>query len=114
MNFASIILVALLAIVAPPQQPKPDVKGSSDYPLFVNRMPGYRISSYEKQGFSSYSFHTKPPQTIEGRFLRIVYYLDQPNEHPGGLLFIATFRTPSKRLEARSSPPAIQTSVSLK
>jgi OmpA-OmpF porin, OOP family len=104
MNFASIILVALLAIVAPPQQPKPDVKGSSDYPLFVNRMPGYRISSYEKQGFSSHSFHTKPPQTIEGRFLRIVYYLDQPNEHLGGLAIHRNFQNAIKAIGGQILP----------
>jgi len=47
MNFASTVLVALLAIIATPQRPEPDVKGSSDYPLFANRMPDYRISIYK-------------------------------------------------------------------
>jgi hypothetical protein len=41
MNLLSTILVVLLAIIAPPQQSKPDAPGSSDHPLFPNRMPGY-------------------------------------------------------------------------
>jgi len=63
----------------------PDVKGSSDHPLFPNRMPGYSISNYQVQGFSSYSFRTRPPQAVEGKYTRIHYYLDDPKQHPGGL-----------------------------
>jgi len=63
----------------------PDVKNSSDHPLFPNRMPGYSISNYQQQGFSSYSFRTRPRQSFEGKYTRIHYYLDDPKQHPGGL-----------------------------
>ncbi len=85
MNFASAILIAFLAIVSPPQQSKPDVKGSSDHPLFPNRMPGYTISSYEKQDFKSHRFLTKPPQIIDGKYTEIRYQLQDPTKNPGKL-----------------------------
>ena len=62
-----------------------DVKNSSDHPLFPNRMPGYSISNYQQQAFSSHTFRTRPPQTIEGKYTRIHYYLKDPKQHPGGL-----------------------------
>ncbi|HLF82896.1 MAG TPA: hypothetical protein VI837_01850, partial [Blastocatellia bacterium] len=62
-----------------------DVKGSSDHPLFPNRMPGYSLSNYQQQGFSSYKFRTRPPQTVEGKYTRINYYLRDMTQHPGGL-----------------------------
>lgn len=62
-----------------------DVKGSSDHPLFPNRMPGYSISNYQQQGFSSYKFRTRPPQAVEGKYTRIYYYLRDMTQHPGGL-----------------------------
>lgn len=62
-----------------------DVKNSSDHPLFPNRMPGYSISNYQQQAFSSYSFRTRPAQVIEGRYTRIHYYLKDLKQHPGGL-----------------------------
>ena len=106
MNFLSkgIFLVALSATAATPLQSNQDVKGSSDYPLFQNRMPGYRISSYEKQGFGSYSFHTKPPQTIEGRYLRIVYYLLDRDQHPGGLAIHRNYQNAIKEIGGQIIP----------
>jgi outer membrane protein OmpA-like peptidoglycan-associated protein len=62
-----------------------DVKGSADHPLFPNRMPGYTISVYQQQAFSSYSFRTRPPTVVEGQYTRIHYYLKDPQQHPGGL-----------------------------
>ena len=62
-----------------------DVRGSADHPLFPTRMPGHHISNYQQQGFSSYQFRTRPPTTIEGRYTRIHYYLDNAKQHPGGL-----------------------------
>lgn len=62
-----------------------DVKNSSDHPLFPNRMPGYSISNYQRQAFSSYRFRTRPAQVIEGRYTRIHYYLKDLKQHPGGL-----------------------------
>jgi OmpA-OmpF porin, OOP family len=96
MNFAATILVALLAIIATPQRPEPDVKGSSDYPLFANRMPGYRISSYKKEGFSSHRFDTNPPQTIEGRYIYISYHLDDSSEPPGNLAVRRNYENAAK------------------
>jgi outer membrane protein OmpA-like peptidoglycan-associated protein len=48
-------------------------------------MPGYNISNYQQQGFSSYKFRTRPPQEIEGKYTRIHYYLRDTTQHPGGL-----------------------------
>jgi outer membrane protein OmpA-like peptidoglycan-associated protein len=68
------------------------VKGSSDYPLFANRMPDYRISIYKKEGFSAYRFDTKPPQTFEGRYIFISYHLQDYSEPPGNLAIHRNFR----------------------
>jgi outer membrane protein OmpA-like peptidoglycan-associated protein len=78
----SAVVIASAAISLHAQQ---DVKGSSDHPLFPNRMPGYSISNYQQQGFSSYKFRTRPQQTVEGKYTRIHYYLKDPKQHPGGL-----------------------------
>lgn len=75
----------LLASVATTLLAQQDVKGSSDHPLFPNRMPGYSLSNYQQQGFASYRFRTRPPQDIEGKYTRIYYYLLDRTQHPGGL-----------------------------
>ena len=62
-----------------------DVRNSSDHPLFPNRMPGYVISNYQQQAFTSYKFRSRPPQDIEGKYTRIHYLLTDPKKHPGGL-----------------------------
>jgi OmpA-OmpF porin, OOP family len=103
MNFASIILVALLAIVATPQHRQPDVGGGVDYPLFANRMPGYRISAYKKEGFRSHQFNTAPKQTIEGRYIRIDYTLDS-GENPGDLAIIRNHQNAAKSAGAQILP----------
>jgi outer membrane protein OmpA-like peptidoglycan-associated protein len=79
------ICACLLVLVSSVANAQQDVRGSSDHPLFPNRMPGYSISNYQRQGFSSYKFRTRPPQTIEGKYTRIYYYLKDINEHPGAL-----------------------------
>ena len=79
------LIVTIMASAATSPQQKQDVKGSSDHPLFPNRMPGYTITNYEKQGFSSYKFRSKPPQTIEGKYTSIRYRLQDPNQNPGAL-----------------------------
>lgn len=76
------IVLAGASISAHAQQ---DTKGSSDHPLFPNRMPGYAISNYQQQGFSSYRLRTRPPQSVEGKYTRIHYYLRDTTQHPGGL-----------------------------
>lgn len=78
----AILSLASTAISLPVRQ---DVKGSADHLLFPNRMPGYSISNYQQQEFSSYKFRTRPPQTIEGKYTRIHYYLKDTTQHPGGL-----------------------------
>jgi outer membrane protein OmpA-like peptidoglycan-associated protein len=86
MKLITVILAALTVAVPSAQTPgREDVRGSSDHPLFPNRMPGYRISTYQQQGFAAYKFRTKPPQEIEGAYTRISYYLNDPKQHPGGL-----------------------------
>lgn len=85
-NDLNIVYWAALAFAAPAALlAQADVRGSSDHPLFPNRMPGYRISNYQQQGFSSYRFRTRPPSIIEGKYTRIHYYLNDVNAHPGGL-----------------------------
>lgn len=79
------IHLSLLFLAAAAAHAQEDAKGSSDHPLFPNRMPGYSISSYQQQGFASYKFQTRPPQTVEGKYTRIYYYLKDPKQHPGGL-----------------------------
>lgn len=80
-----LIHLSLLFFAAAAAHAQEDVKGSSDHPLFPNRMPGYSISSHQQQGFASYKFQTRPPQTVEGKYTRIYYYLKDPKQHPGGL-----------------------------
>lgn len=84
---ASKLFATLLVCVIPIlSQPHPkDVRGSSDHPLFPGRMPGFQISSYQVQGFASYSFRTRPLQAVEGKYTQIGYYLVNTSEHPGGL-----------------------------
>jgi len=82
----SAVALLLLSCLAASAQPHPkDSRGSSDHPLFPARMPGYNISNYQTQGFTSYTFRAKPPQTVEGKYTLISYYLLDPKAHPGGL-----------------------------
>lgn len=62
-----------------------DTKGSSDHPLFPNRMPGYSISNYQQQSFSAYKFRSRPRKDVEGKYTRIHYYLKDTTQHPGGV-----------------------------
>jgi outer membrane protein OmpA-like peptidoglycan-associated protein len=62
-----------------------DARGSSDHPLFPNRMPGHSISSYKQMEFASHRFQTRPPVPVEGKFTRIGYYRSTGQAHPGGL-----------------------------
>jgi len=73
-----------------------DVRGSSDHPLFPNRMPGHRISNYQQQAFSSYRFRTRPATLVEGRYTRIHYYLNNANERPGELGILRNYENAIK------------------
>ncbi|MBM3787927.1 MAG: OmpA family protein [Acidobacteria bacterium] len=88
-SLRAVRLAALLCGVLPisilAQNHPKDARGSSDHPLFPNRMPGYVISNYQPQGFASYSFKTRPVTAVEGKYTRIGYYLEDPKAHPGGL-----------------------------
>jgi outer membrane protein OmpA-like peptidoglycan-associated protein len=75
----------LLLFTSIPAAAQEDTRGSADHPLFPNRMPGYIISNYQQQGFSSYKFRTRPPMAVEGKYTRIHYYLKDTTKHPGGL-----------------------------
>jgi OOP family OmpA-OmpF porin len=87
MRLGRLPMLVLIIIwgVATSAHARQDVKGSSDHPLFPNRMPGYSISNYQQLGFSAYKFRTRPPQVVEGKYTRIHYYLNDPQQHPGGL-----------------------------
>lgn len=78
------VLLAMLAVCAPgfAQQ---DVKGSADHPLFPKRMPGFFIYTYDQVAFSSRTFQTKPPQTVEGKYTRIDYVQQKEQANPGDL-----------------------------
>jgi OmpA-OmpF porin, OOP family len=104
MNLLSTVLVALLAIVATPQQSKPDVKGSSDHPLFPNRMPGYTISKHEKKDFSSHSFGTQPPRVVEGKYTMIRYRLQDPSQNPGELAIHRNYENAIKSVGGQVLP----------
>lgn len=104
MNLTAAILAAFLAIVAPTQQSKPDVKGSADHPLFPSRMSSYTISNYEKKGFSSHEFNTKPPQVIEGKYTMIRYHLQDPNQNPGELAIHRNYENAIKSVGGQAFP----------
>lgn len=108
MKFASplimSLIVTILASAAASSQSVQDVKGSSDHPLFPNRMPGYTIVKYEKQGFSSFNFDTKPPQTIEGKYTSIRYHLQDPNQHPGQLAIHRNYENAIKSVGGQRIP----------
>jgi OmpA-OmpF porin, OOP family len=105
MKFAfTFLVVTILASTATSLQPKLDVKGGSDHPLFPNRMPGYTISEYEKQGFNSLEFHTKPRRIIEGKYTRIRYHLQDPSQHPGELAIHRNYENAIKSIGGESFP----------
>jgi len=76
---AGLFLVAFLAESGQAE----DARGSSDHPLFPNRMPGYAISNYKTREFEAYKLSTNPARTVEGKYTRISYYLKNAREHPG-------------------------------
>ena len=80
--FFSRLLLLVLAIPLSAQQ---DVKGSSDHPLFPNRMPGFAISYYQQLGYGSYNFHGKPQQKVEGKYTKISYLIKKDAPNPGDL-----------------------------
>jgi outer membrane protein OmpA-like peptidoglycan-associated protein len=78
-------LILLVAAACAAQSHPKDAKGSSDHPLFTNRMPEYYISNYQQQQFAAFKFGTRPVTEVEGTYTRINYYLADPAKHPGGL-----------------------------
>lgn len=100
----SLLILTTLSGAATPLQSKQDVKGSTDHPLFPNRMPGYTIMTYQTEAFSSRSFHTRPPQTIEGKYTWIRYYLQDPNQHPGGLAIHRNYQNAIKSVGGQVLP----------
>jgi hypothetical protein len=79
--FCSFLLL-LFAISVHAQQ---DFKGSSDHPLFPNRMPGFAISYYQQLGYGSFNFNGRPPQKIEGKYTKISYLIKKDAPNPGDL-----------------------------
>jgi OmpA-OmpF porin, OOP family len=75
----------LLFVFAMPLNAQQDVKGSSDHPLFPNRMPGFAISYYQQLGYSSYNFHGRPQQKVEGKYTKISYLIRNNAPNPGDL-----------------------------
>jgi len=79
------LALALIPLFAQAQSHLKDARGSSDHPLFPNRMPGYSISLYQPQEFTSYTFKSRPATVVEGKYTKIGYYLQDVKTHPGGL-----------------------------
>ena len=75
-----------------------DVKGSSDHPLFPNRMPGFSISAYSQRAYTVYQFHTRPPKDVEGKHTRISYFLNRGQEHPGGVAIRRNYENAVKQI----------------
>src|SRR5690242_14419485 len=74
-----------LLVLALPLHAQPDIRGSSDHPLFPNRMPGFSIYYYQQLGYSSHSFHGQPAQNIEGKLTKIQYLIKKSAANPGDL-----------------------------
>ena len=68
------LVVCLFA--APAAAQDKDTDGSKDHPMF-SRMPGYYISEYDAQDFSSVELDTEPPRKVEGRYWKISYWLKE-------------------------------------
>lgn len=96
----TILHLILLCISASPLSSQ-DVKGSSEHPLFPDRIPGYFISSYKTHEYSSYEFHTKARTTIEGKHTFIAYYLKDTKQHPGGLAIRRNYENAIKAVGGR-------------
>lgn len=62
------LLAAALALPAVAQQP--DQEGSKDHPSF-SRMPGFFITDYQYQEFSSFELNLDPPRSVEGQYWSI-------------------------------------------
>jgi outer membrane protein OmpA-like peptidoglycan-associated protein len=79
-------------LLAAPWVAEQDRPGSSDHPLFPNRMPGYTISSYEQSEFDSYGFLIKGERTtVEGRKTVIRYKLGRDASSPGELAILRNY-----------------------
>ena len=79
------IVLACLFLICASAFAQQDVKGSADHPLFPKRMPGVFIYTYDQVAFSSYTFQTKPPQVVEGRYTKIDYVPQKDQPNPGDL-----------------------------
>jgi OOP family OmpA-OmpF porin len=70
-------LILTLLLVTSCMSTAQDVAGSKDYPLF-NRMPGYKIDSYEEKDFGVYDkFKNSDGKvtSVEGHYYYISYYI---------------------------------------
>lgn len=76
------LLAAALALPAVAQQP--DQEGSKDHPSF-SRMPGFFITDYQYQEFSSFELNLDPPRSVEGQYWSISYELQEGMRMPGPL-----------------------------
>jgi outer membrane protein OmpA-like peptidoglycan-associated protein len=74
-----------LLVLALPLHAQQDIKGSSDHPLFPNRMPAFAIYYYQQMGYSSHSFHGQPAQNIEGKLTKLQYLIKKNATNPGDL-----------------------------
>lgn len=74
-----------LLVLALPLHAQQDIKGSTDHPLFPNRMPGFALYYYQQRGYSNHSFHGQPGQSIEGKLTKLQYLIKKNAANPGDL-----------------------------
>lgn len=70
-----------------------DAAGCSDYPLFPNRMPNYRIEKCETRAFDAIEFMTakRPYRKVEGKYLFITYAVDDRKNDRSGIEVVRNY-----------------------
>lgn len=94
--------------LAPPAFCQDDAEGSKDYPA-ITRMPGYYIGEYHDVQFDSFNFKVAKDkdtgdtkeQTIEGRMIKINYYLKEGVQETSALQVVRNFQNAARAAGAQ-------------
>src|ERR1051326_1894140 len=87
-------LLAVLAVLMTPLavSAQRDVRGSKDHPA-IPRMPGYVISDYDAQDFSTYDFEIKDGEKkVEGKYWKIEYNVGKGTKPAGPVQISRNYR----------------------